>query len=155
MTKIIIGVISDTHGLLRPEAKQALEGCDVILHAGDIGKAEVLDELRAIAPLHVVRGNVDCSAWAMEYPATEAVKIGNTYFYIIHNIDELDIDPAEAGFDAVIFGHSHRQHKEVKNGVLYFNPASAGPRRFSLPVSVGRFYVENETIRAEFINLMD
>ena len=155
MTKTIIGVISDTHGLLRPEAKQALQGCNAILHAGDIGTTEVLDELRAIAPLYVVRGNVDCAAWAMAYPETEAVEIGGKYFYIIHNIDKLDIDPAEAGFDAVIFGHSHRQHDETTNGVLYFNPASAGPARFSLPVSLGRFCIEDGAISTEFVNLMD
>ncbi len=155
MAKTTIGVISDTHSLLRPEAHEALQGCDAILHAGDIGSQDVVDELRAIAPLHIVRGNIDTSPWAKEYPETEAVKIADKYFYILHNINHLDIDPADAEFDAVIFGHSHRQHNEVKDGVLYFNPASAGPRRFSLPISLGKIYLEEDgTLSTEFIELV-
>ncbi len=154
MTKTVIGVISDTHGVLRPEAQQVLTECDAILHAGDIGSQDVVDELRAIAPLHIVRGNVDTSAWAAAYPATEAVKIADKYFYILHNIRELDIDPADGGFDAVVFGHSHRQHCEYKDDVLYFNPASAGPRRFSLPISMGKIVIEDGEISTEFIELV-
>ena len=153
MTKTVIGVISDTHGLLRPEALEALCGCDAILHAGDIGSIEVAEALKQIAPLHIVRGNVDCVPWALVFPPTEAVQIAGKYFYILHNIDELDIDPVDGGFDAVIFGHSHRQHSEVKNGVLYFNPASAGPRRFSLPISLGKIVVEGDELKPEFIDL--
>lgn len=155
MTQTVVGVISDTHGLLRPEAKAALQGCDAILHAGDIGCLDVLEELKEIAPLHVVRGNVDGLAWAMEYPITEGVNIAGKFFYILHNIRELDIDPVEAGFDAVIFGHSHRQHDEVKEGVLYFNPASAGPRRFSLPISLGKIYIDEQGLTTEFISLVE
>jgi putative phosphoesterase len=136
---MLVGIISDTHGLLRPEAAAALRGSDAIIHAGDIGKPEVLDELRAIAPLTVIRGNVD--KWAESLPDTASVELEGKTFYVIHNVRELDFDPAAAGFDAVISGHSHKPGIDEKNGVLYLNPGSAGPRRFTLPVALARIRI--------------
>ena len=147
MTKHI-GVISDTHGLLREEALSALTGCDLILHAGDIGRPEVVDGLRRIAPVIAVRGNVDRAPWAREFPEFEAVEINGQYIYLLHNIDELDVDP-EGQFDAVVFGHSHKPCNETRNGVLYFNPGSAGPRRFTLPIAVGRLRVGPDGIEGQ------
>jgi putative phosphoesterase len=151
---VIIGVISDTHGLLRPEARQMLKDCELILHAGDVGAPEVLDELRAIAPLHVVRGNVDYGGWADALPLTKEVEIMGRRFYLLHNIEYMDIDPAEAGIDVVIHGHTHRHDNEYRNGVLYFNPASAGPRRNSWPISMGRILLQDDGISAEHIRLV-
>ena len=148
---MLVGVISDTHGLLRPEARQALLGSDAILHAGDIGKPEVLEELRTIAPLTVIRGNVD--KWAETLPDTESVELGGRRFYLIHNVRELDFEPGEAGFDAVISGHSHKPGIEEKNGVLYLNPGSAGPRRFTLPVALARVRIPAGRLEPEIIEL--
>jgi uncharacterized protein len=133
----VAGLISDTHGLLRPEAKQALVGVDLIIHAGDIGTPEVLDALAGIAPVHAVRGNNDRSAWARAIPETEALELDGASIYVLHDVNELDLDPAAAGFAAVVAGHSHRPGMHIREGVLYINPGSAGPRRFSLPVTVG------------------
>lgn len=139
---IEIGVIADTHGLLRPEAIQFLKGCHTILHAGDVGKESVLEQLKAIAPTHAVRGNVDRDPWARQLPERDVVEVGNRSFYLIHNLEDLDLDPS-GGFDAVIFGHSHIPGSYWKKGVIYFNPGGAGPRRFKLPISIGRIVIGN------------
>jgi len=133
-----VGVISDTHGLVRPEALKALAGSELIVHAGDVGGAEVLEALTKIAPVRAVRGNNDHGAWASRLPESDFVEVGGRTIYVIHDVKELDLDPAASGIAAVIAGHSHRPRNEVVGGVLYFNPGSAGPRRFSLPISVGR-----------------
>ena len=150
---MIIGVISDTHGLLRPEALAALQGSDYIIHAGDIGDPQILDKLVAIAPLTAVRGNVDHGAWTRKIPATNVLEIGEISIYVLHNLQELDLKPEAAKFAAVVYGHSHVPKQEVKNGVLYFNPGSAGPRRFKLPVSVGRMTIEDGRIDSEILLL--
>lgn len=134
---MVIGVISDTHGLLRPEAATALRGVDHILHAGDVGDAVILDELRQLAPVTAIRGNIDCRGLCTKLPAIEVVEFREQSFYMLHDLSSLDLDPVAAGIAAVISGHSHQPKIEWKKGVLYFNPGSAGPRRFSLPISVG------------------
>lgn len=149
----ILGVISDTHGLLRPEAVEALRGSDRILHAGDIGGPAILEALRALAPIYAVRGNVDHGTWARELPLTRVVEVGDQMLYMLHIREELDLAPAAAGFAAVIFGHSHRPHREVRKGVLYLNPGSAGPRRFNLPVTVARIHVSKTGLDAEIVEL--
>jgi putative phosphoesterase len=149
---IPVGVISDTHGLLRREAIAALAGSRLIIHAGDVGRPEVLDELRTLAPIHAVRGNVDTAPWAAKLPATEAVEVGELLFWVLHDIAELDLDPG-AGFAAVIFGHSHKPSVEWRDGVLYLNPGSAGPRRFRLPVTVARLSVRRAVIEPEIVEL--
>jgi uncharacterized protein len=146
-----IGVISDTHGLLRPEALAALQGTALIVHAGDVGSPDILDELRRIAPVVAVRGNVDKGAWAQALPLTEIVECDGLRLYVLHILD--DLDPPMAGLHAVIFGHSHQPKIETKDGVLYFNPGSAGPRRFSLPITVGRLTVATGTLRGEIVHL--
>ncbi len=131
-----IGVISDTHGLLRAEAEQHLAGVAHILHAGDIGRPDVITRLRRIAPVTAIRGNVDNGPWADHYPDTEIVRIGGRSFYLLHDIHELEIDPSSSGVDVVISGHSHRPRVKTVDGVLYLNPGSAGPRRFNLPITL-------------------
>jgi putative phosphoesterase len=148
-----IGVISDTHGLLRPQAVAALRGSPLIIHAGDVGRPEILDELRRIAPVFAVRGNVDRGSWAMELAETEIVKVEDCLLYVLHDLNALDLDPPTAGFRAVIAGHSHQPRIATKDGVLYFNPGSAGPRRFRLPVSVGRLTLSDGKLAAEIIEL--
>jgi putative phosphoesterase len=148
-----IGVISDTHGLLRSEALAALQGSDYIIHAGDIGDPQILDQLAAIAPVTAVRGNVDHDAWARKIPATNILVIGELSIYALHSLSELDLKPEAAGFAAVVYGHSHEPTQELRNGVLFFNPGSAGPRRFQLPVSVGRLLVKNGEMEAEIVEL--
>jgi len=149
-----IGVISDTHGLLRLEALDALRGSDHILHAGDVGNFDILGQLREIAPVTAIRGNVDTHGDCAELPATEAVELGGKLFYLIHSIADLDLNPEAAGIAAVIYGHSHQPSIETRNGVLYFNPGSAGSRRFSLPVTVGTITIEtNGGIKAGIIEL--
>src|SRR6476469_349039 len=143
---ILVGVISDTHGLLRPEAVAAVRGTDMIIHAGDVGRPEVLDALRQLAPTVAVRGNVDTQAWAAKLPVTEVVEINPLLIRLLHDIAELDLDPAAAGFAAVIFGHSHKPSIEWRDGVLYLNPGSAGPRRFKLPVTIARLRASGSTI---------
>jgi len=149
--QVMIGVISDTHGLLRQEALDVLRGVDHILHAGDVGRSEILDRLRELAPLAVVRGNVDHGAWARLLPETEVVEIESISIYLLHDIGRLDLKPRAAGFRAVVYGHSHQPKIEEKDGVLYFNPGSAGPKRFRLPVSLGKLIVEDGKVRAELI----
>jgi putative phosphoesterase len=148
-----VGVISDTHGLIRPEALTALQGSDLIIHAGDIGSSDLLPALNRIAPVHAIRGNVDRDAWTGEYPETLAVVVGEVAFWVLHHRNELDLDPAAADFAAVIFGHSHSPLIEWRQGVLYLNPGSAGPRRFKLPISVARVEVQGRAVRAELIEL--
>jgi putative phosphoesterase len=148
-----VGVISDTHGLLRPEAVEALKGSELILHAGDVGDVEVLKQLRQIAPTLAVRGNVDTSAWANVLPVTDVVEVGELQLYMLHDLSALDLDPRAAGFAAVISGHTHRPKADVRNGVLYLNPGSAGPRRFSLPLAVARLHVEGKRLSHEIIEL--
>jgi len=150
---VIIGVISDTHGLLRPEALAALQGSDYIIHAGDVGDPVILDKLEEIAPVTAVRGNVDHGAWTRKIPATNVLEIGAISIYVLHNLQELDLKPEAAKFAAVVYGHSHVPKQERKNGVLYFNPGSAGPRRFKLPVSVGRITIEHNKINAKILPL--
>jgi uncharacterized protein len=148
----IIGVISDTHGLIRPEALEALRGSHLILHAGDIGNSAVLDALASIAPVVAVKGNVD-GAWAKDIPEDAVVEVGGVTFYMLHNLRDLDLKPEVGGFAAVISGHSHKASEERKNGVLYFNPGSAGPRRFTLPISLGRLTITDKDIRCEILKL--
>jgi len=150
---VTLGVISDTHGLLRPEAVQALRGSDRILHAGDVGSPEILEALAKIAPLTAIRGNVDTELWARDLPETEVVEAGSVSIYILHDLGQLDLKPEAAGSRVVVYGHSHQPKMEEKNGVLYFNPGSAGPRRFNLPVSVGRLTIEAGEVRAELVEL--
>jgi putative phosphoesterase len=150
---VIVGVISDTHGLLRPEALAALRGSDYIIHAGDIGDPKILDKLAAIAPVTAVRGNVDHGAWAQRLPATNVLEIGEVSIYVLHSLQDLDLKPEAASFAAVVYGHSHVPKQESKNAVLYFNPGSAGPRRFNLPVSVGRLTVKGGKIDAKILLL--
>ena len=149
-----VGVISDTHGLLRPEAITALHGSDLILHAGDVGKPEVLEALQAIAPVVAIRGNNDEGAWAGVLPSTEVVEIGTSALYLVHDLAELDLDPVAGRFAAVISGHSHRPSASVREGVLYLNPGSAGPRRFSLPVALALLTVRGRTLRPKLIELV-
>ncbi|HVM95092.1 MAG TPA: metallophosphoesterase family protein [Candidatus Acidoferrales bacterium] len=149
-----IGVISDTHSLLRPQALAALRGVEWILHAGDVGAPEVLDGLRRIAPVVAVRGNNDRGDWATSLPDTEVVEVGSTSLYMLHDLHDLDLDPRAAGFQAVISGHSHRPVIERRNGVLYLNPGSAGPRRFSLPVALARLEVHTSAVEASIVELL-
>jgi uncharacterized protein len=146
-----IGIISDTHGLLRPEAVEALRASERIIHAGDVGDPEILDQLSAIAPVTAVRGNIDKGTWARKLPETAVVEVAGVSIYVLHNLEVLDLKPETAGFAAVIYGHSHVPKQEVRNGVLYFNPGSAGPRRFKLPVSVGRLRAERGKVRGEIV----
>src|SRR5450631_4289412 len=148
-----VGVISDTHGLLRPEALDALKNSDFIIHAGDIGNPEILKKLGKIAPVTSVRGNIDRDAWARKLATTDVLEAGGSLIYVLHDLKELDLNPEAAGFAAVIYGHSHIAKQEMKNGVLYFNPGSAGPRRFRLPVSVGRLSVRDGELKAELVEL--
>lgn len=148
-----VGVVSDTHGLLRAEAVSALRGSDLIVHAGDVGKPEVLDQLREIAPTLAVRGNVDGGAWATVLPPVEVVAVDGLYLYVLHNLTDLDIDPKAAGFAAVISGHTHRPSAEVRDDVLYLNPGSAGPRRFTLPVTVARLRIGRRRLTHEIVEL--
>lgn len=149
-----IGVISDTHGVLRPEARRALRGSELILHAGDVGGWEILRDLRQIAPVVAVRGNIDIHDWAKWLHETEVAECAGQSLYILHNIAELDLKPKAAKFAAVIYGHSHKANIEWKDGVLYFNPGSAGPRRFLLPVTVGKIEIVNGELRPEIITLL-
>ena len=148
-----IGVISDTHGLLRWEAELALAGVDHIIHAGDIGAPEILERLQRIAPVTAVRGNNDKGPWADPLPATAIVDICGQRLYVLHDIAHLDVDPVMNGIAAVIAGHSHKPEVTEKDGVLFLNPGSAGPRRFTLPVAVAKLFVEDGAVRAEIVNL--
>lgn len=151
-----IGVISDTHGLLREEALEALDGSELILHAGDVGDPRILERLAAIAPVHAVRGNTDWGPWADALPTTEAVELGPTggpLAYVIHELELLDVDPVAAGISVIVYGHTHRPDIRTHQGILYFNPGAAGHRRFRLPVTVGRLAVEGDRVEAEIVDL--
>ena len=148
-----IGLISDTHGLLRKEAVEALRGSELILHAGDVGKPEILEELRKIAPVVAVRGNVDIEPWAQALPETAVAEAGAVLIYVRHDVNALDLNPAAAGFHIVVSGHTHKEGKLERDGVLYINPGSAGPRRFQLPVTVARLQLGRTGYEVEFVNL--
>lgn len=148
-----VGVISDTHGLLRPEALEALRRSDYIIHAGDVGDAAILERLAQIAPVTAVRGNVDHGVWANKLPETNALQVEGVSIYVLHILEKLDLKPEASGFAAVICGDSHVPKQETKNGVLYFNPGSSGPKRFSLPISIGRLVIEDGTVRGELVEL--
>jgi uncharacterized protein len=153
MSEVLVGIISDTHGLVRLEAVRALKGSELLIHAGDIGNPQVIEQLHEIAPTFVVRGNNDRGAWAADLPVTQVVEVGELLFYVLHEISQLDVDPAVAGFAAVVSGHSHQPSIQFRDGVLYLNPGSAGPRRFSLPVAVARVHVSGRQMRPEIVEL--
>lgn len=148
-----IGLISDTHGLLRKEALSALAGSELILHAGDIGNSEILDSLKKIAPVIAIRGNVDTEDWARELPETTVIETEVATIYMLHDVKQLDLNPAAAGFHIVVSGHSHKPSDEEFRGVRYINPGSAGPRRFSLPVTIARLDLSRKPWRVDFIDL--
>ena len=148
-----IGLIADTHGLLRPEALAALADSDLLIHAGDIGKPEVVAALKKIAPLVAIKGNNDTDSWARHLPETKKITLGALKLYVIHNVKELSFDPAGRGFRVVISGHSHKPVIQTKDNVLFVNPGSAGPQRFKLPICVGKLLVQGETVDAEIIEL--
>lgn len=150
-----IGVISDTHGLLREEARTRLEGCDLIVHAGDVGDPAVLEDLGRIAEVVVVRGNMDHGLWARDLALTEHVTVEDRQIHVVHNIETLDLDPAAAGIDVVVYGHSHKPAVDWKDGVLYLNPGSIGPKRFHLPVSMAYLHVKPEGLAPEIVSLQD
>jgi len=154
MSANLIGVISDTHGLLRPEAVDALRGVEAILHAGDIGKPEILAELSCIAPVKAVRGNNDHGDWTVSVPETLSVNFNGVGVYMLHDLKQLMIDPAEEGFDVVVTGHSHKPFVEWRGGVLFLNPGSAGPRRFKLPVSLAFLNIRSGVAVGEIVNLL-
>lgn len=153
MSRTIVGVISDTHGLLRPEAVAALAGSRYIVHGGDVGDEGILRTLEAIAPVTVVRGNVDTDTWARRLPRTAVLDVDGVRIYAVHDISDLDIDPRAAGVDVIVFGHSHRPGIEPRGDVIYLNPGSAGPRRFDLPVSLARLTIEAGVAAAEIVEL--
>lgn len=149
-----IGIISDTHGLLRPEAQRALLGVQLIIHAGDVGAPEILTQLKLIAPVFAVRGNVDTQPWAQELPLTSVVEISGCSFYLLHNLQQLGLNPQAAGFDAVISGHTHQAAQRLEAGVLYLNPGSAGPRRFHLPVTLALLEIAKQPWNMEIVSLV-
>jgi uncharacterized protein len=149
-----IGIISDTHGLLRPEAQRALSGVRLIIHAGDVGAPEVLTQLKTIAPVFAVRGNVDTQPWAQELPLTTVVEISGFNFYVLHKLQDLDLKPQAAGFDAVISGHTHQVEQRQDGGVLFLNPGSAGPRRFQLPVTLALLEITKKPWKVEIVPLL-
>ncbi len=149
----LIGIISDTHGLLRPEVIKALEGVSLIIHAGDIGSQTVLDLLENIAPVVSVRGNTDKDTWACRLPLMEVVEIGDISIYVLHDLCKLDLDPSASGFNAVIHGHTHQPEIKDNNSILFLNPGSAGPKRFTLPVSIALLHIEDNSLRAELRTL--
>jgi putative phosphoesterase len=155
MKELLVGVISDTHGLLRPAALQALQDCELIVHAGDVGKLEVLEGLRTVAPVMAVRGNVDREQWNEDLPPTRVVQAGEVFLFVLHDLHDINIDRAGGGFSAVISGHSHQASVTERGGVLYLNPGSAGPRRFSLPVSLALLHVRGHDLQAEIAVLED
>lgn len=150
-----ISVISDTHGLLRPEVLDALQGSDHIIHAGDVGAPEIIEKLANIAAVIAIRGNVDKGVWARKLPETEVVEISGISIYVVHDLAKLDLKPEAAGFAVVISGHSHVPKQETRHGVLYFNPGSAGPRRFKLPVTIGKLTISAGKVRGEIIPILD
>jgi uncharacterized protein len=148
-----MGLISDTHGLLRPEARSFLEGSDYIVHGGDIGDSKVLEALASIAPVTAVRGNNDRGSWAVHIPETQLLQVGGIFVYAVHDIAQLDIEPGPAGVRVVVSGHSHKPSVEQRDGILYVNPGSAGPRRFKLPISVGELMVVGSDVSARIVDL--
>lgn len=151
----IIGLISDTHGLMRQEALAALRGSDLIIHAGDIGTPDILEQLRALAPVVAVRGNIDKGSWATQLPTTAVVETRPALIYVLHDLEQLDLDPAAAKFSIVVSGHSHRTRRTERSGVMYLNPGSAGPRRFRLPITVARLDLSRSPWTVEFLDLAD
>ncbi len=150
---MIVGVISDTHGLQRPEAVELLRGSEHIIHAGDIGSPEIVPALEQIASVTAIRGNIDKEAWTRQFHETEVVELAGLHIYILHDLNALDLNPKAAGFAAVISGHSHKPKQETKDGVLYFNPGSAGPRRFTLPITLGKLEIVDGKISGTILNL--
>lgn len=149
-----VGIISDTHGLLRPEAEHALRGVDLIVHAGDVGHPEILAKLKRIAPVFAVRGNIDTDPWALELPLTTVVEAGGASFYVLHNLRELDLRPDAAKFDFVVSGHTHQPEHSERQGVRYLNPGSAGPKRFNLPVTLAVVALGKKPWQASIIELL-
>ncbi len=149
----MIGLISDTHGLVRPEVLPVFAGAALIIHAGDIGTSEVLKELKSIAPVIAVRGNNDKDAWASAIPETKVIQVGKVSIYVLHDLKEIDVSPGAAGYQVVVSGHSHRPLIDKREGVLYVNPGSAGPRRFKLPITVARLTIEGPKVEGEVVNL--
>jgi uncharacterized protein len=149
-----VGLISDTHGLLRPEAVAALAGVERIIHAGDIGGPEILDSLRQIAPVEAIRGNNDKGAWARAVPPTTTLQVGGVWIHVLHDVKELDLDPVAAGLQVIVAGHSHKPTVTQRDGVLYVNPGSAGPRRFSLPVAVGFLEIAGARVTARILEIL-
>jgi putative phosphoesterase len=150
-----VALLSDTHGLMRAEARSFAVGCDYIIHGGDIGSAEILDELAAMAPLIAVRGNNDTQAWAAHLPETEMIRVGSVFVYVIHDLAQLDIEPHAAGVQVIVSGHSHKPLVEKRDGILYVNPGSCGPRRFKLPISVGELIVEGTRFSGRTVELTE
>jgi hypothetical protein len=153
MKSFLIGLISDTHGLLRQEALAALKGCHAIIHAGDVGDPQILSQLKAIAPVFAVRGNVDTEPWASTLPVNEVVELHGTSIYVLHNLEHLDLDPKASGFQIVVTGHTHKPQSRARDGVLYIDPGSAGPRRFSLPISLATLDLLKTPWKVEFLQL--
>jgi uncharacterized protein len=151
----LIGLISDTHGLMREEALRALRESDLIIHAGDVGKPEILNALKALAPVVVVRGNIDTGEWARALPTTAVAETEAATFYVLHDLQQLDLDPKAAGFQVVVSGHTHKQNHTKRGGVLYLNPGSAGPRRFDLPVTIARLDLRQRPWNPEFVDLSE
>ena len=149
----LVGVVSDTHGLLRPAVLDKLQGVDHIIHAGDVDRPDILEALQAVAPLSAVRGNVDRGIWAQALPYTRTLEVAGHILYVLHDLGQLNLDPAAAGFAAVIYGHSHQPEIRRENGVLYLNPGSVGPRRFTLPISMARLRLDRDGVEAELIEL--
>jgi uncharacterized protein len=155
MKELRVGILSDTHGLLRSEARAFLVGCDYIIHGGDIGSAEILEDLASLAPLIVVKGNNDKQPWAAHLPETDMVRLGGAFVYVIHDLAQLDIEPAQAGVQAIVSGHSHKPKIFERDGVSYINPGSCGPRRFSLPISIGELRIDGSTVHARTVELAE
>lgn len=153
MDRIVVGVISDTHGVLRSEVKEMLIGCDFIIHAGDVGKPEIIEELKSIAQVLVVRGNVDREHWAEQLPISETISLGNKRIHVLHDIKTLDIKPEASDIQVVISGHSHKPTEETRKGVVYLNPGSVGPRRFNLPISMAILIIDDNEININFVDL--
>lgn len=153
MNSFVLGLISDTHGLLRPEAVEALVGSQAIIHAGDVGDPAILNRLRTTAPVHAVRGNVDTQPWCQSLAKDAVLQLEGTSIYVLHNLEQLDVDPKAAGFQIVISGHTHQPQSSWRDGVLYINPGSAGPRRFTLPISLARLQLGRTPWQPEFIQL--
>jgi putative phosphoesterase len=153
MKSFLLGIISDTHGLLRPEALSALKDSQAIIHAGDIGNSQILDQLKTIAPVFAIRGNVDTEPWASSLPLTAVVELQNISIYVLHQLEQLDLNPKAAGFHIVVSGHTHKPESHRHDGVLYINPGSAGPRRFSLPISLAILDLLKTPWQVEFLNL--